>query len=327
MTTSSPQPLVSVITPVYNGERYLGKCIESVLAQTYDNWDYTIVNNCSTDRTLNIACAYAKTDNRIHVVSNSAFVGVIENHNNAFRLISQTSKYCKVVSADDWLFPECIQKLVEMAEQNPETGIVGSYAVSNKQIRWIGLPVDQSVFTGPEVCRLYLRGAIDAFGTPSTVLYCSDLVRAHDPFYPGTLPNADLAACLRFLEHTGFAFVHQILSYERIHDQAINATLCGFNAFLFDRFEFLKEYGSTYLTSQEMQSRANELLPQLYENIAVAAVNLRHSELKYYRRRLAQLGYSMYSTGIAGAVSLKLADTLFNPKQTFDKLIRRQKSK
>ena len=49
------QPLVSVLTPVYNGEPYLGECIESVLNQTYQNFEYIIVNNCSKDRTLEIA--------------------------------------------------------------------------------------------------------------------------------------------------------------------------------------------------------------------------------------------------------------------------------
>ena len=46
---------VSVVTPVYNGAEFLAECIESVLAQTYTNWNYTIVNNCSTDETLAIA--------------------------------------------------------------------------------------------------------------------------------------------------------------------------------------------------------------------------------------------------------------------------------
>src|SRR5690242_20501129 len=54
------KPFVSVLTPVYNGEAYLAECIESVLAQTYPNFEYIIVNNCSKDRTLEIAQSYAK---------------------------------------------------------------------------------------------------------------------------------------------------------------------------------------------------------------------------------------------------------------------------
>src|SRR5438552_1134213 len=112
-------PLVSVLTPVYNGAKYLAKCMDSVLAQTYHNWEYIVVNNYSTDNSLDIACSYARRDNRIRVESNRQFVGVIENHNAAFRSISKESRYCKVVSADDHLFPECIEKLVEVAEREP----------------------------------------------------------------------------------------------------------------------------------------------------------------------------------------------------------------
>jgi len=85
-------PLVSVITPVYNCEEFLAECIESVLRQTYTNYEYIIVNNRSTDRTLDIASEYAKKDGRIRVHSNSEFVGVIENHNLAFRIIAPASK-------------------------------------------------------------------------------------------------------------------------------------------------------------------------------------------------------------------------------------------
>src|SRR5687768_18358729 len=91
------QPLVSVLTPVYNGERYLVECIESVLAQTYQNWEYCIVNNRSTDRTLAIAQKYASQDNRIRIHNNETFVECDANGNIAFRQISSESKYCKVV--------------------------------------------------------------------------------------------------------------------------------------------------------------------------------------------------------------------------------------
>src|SRR5688500_12157737 len=98
------QPFVSVVTPVYNGEKYLAECVESVLAQTYHNWEYCIVNNCSTDRTLDIAEAYAQKDKRVRVHNNSEFVGCDQNANIAFRQISPDSRYSKVVHADDWLF-------------------------------------------------------------------------------------------------------------------------------------------------------------------------------------------------------------------------------
>ena len=68
--STSKQPLVSVVTPVYNGATDLAQCIESVLAQTFPHWEYIIVNNHSTDGTLEIAERFARMDERIHVYSN-----------------------------------------------------------------------------------------------------------------------------------------------------------------------------------------------------------------------------------------------------------------
>ena len=81
-------PLVTVLTPVYNGEAYFAECIESVLSQTYQNFEYIIVNNCSTDRSLEIAKTYAARDSRVRIHTNEKFVDVIANHNTAFRLMS-----------------------------------------------------------------------------------------------------------------------------------------------------------------------------------------------------------------------------------------------
>jgi glycosyltransferase involved in cell wall biosynthesis len=62
---STNEPLVSVVTPVYNGAEFLEACIESVLAQTYQNHEHIIVNDCSKDRSLEIAQSYACKDSRI----------------------------------------------------------------------------------------------------------------------------------------------------------------------------------------------------------------------------------------------------------------------
>src|SRR4249920_1474381 len=101
------QPRVSIVTPLYNNAEYLPECLDSILAQTYANWDCTIVNNCSTDRSADIAHRYAAKDSRIRVHDNSQFLPAIANHSASLRLISPSSKYCKIVFADDWIFPEC----------------------------------------------------------------------------------------------------------------------------------------------------------------------------------------------------------------------------
>ena len=324
---NSDRPLVSVVTPVYNAEKYLRDCIESVLAQTYQNWEYVIVNNCSTDRSLAIAQSYADKDKRITVKSNHHFVGMIENHNIAFQLISQRSTYCKAVSADDWLYPECIEKLVEVAEHNPTVGIVGSYAIYANGVRWPGLSYDTTVFSGRQVSRQYLLGAIDAFGTPSTVLYRSDLVRSRCPFFPGSAPSADLSACLVSLESNDFAFVHQILSFERIHDEAMNTKLRPLNSYMLDRIELLGEYGPRYLSHDELVDRMDELLRDYYEFLAVAAINLKDNEFwSYQKARLKQMGQPLRGIRLTAAICMKLLDLLLNPKHTMDKVLRRLNS-
>ena len=113
------QPLVSVVTPVYNGAKYLVDCIESVLSQSYDNWEYIIIDNCSNDQTGAIAQRYAERDGRIRVQRNDKVLPIIANFNHALRQISPMSMYCKVVCADDWLFPECLERMVGLAESRP----------------------------------------------------------------------------------------------------------------------------------------------------------------------------------------------------------------
>ena len=320
------KPLVSILTPVYDGEAFIDECVKSVLAQTYDNWEYIVVNNCSSDRTLEIANSYAELDNRIKVISNREFVGVIENHNIAFRLVSRESRYCKIVSADDYLYPDCVRRLVEAAECNPTVAIVASYAINDRGIHWIGLAPDRCVLRGSEACRMYLLGTIDPFGAPSALLYRSDLLRLRDNFYPGSLPNADFAACLIYLASADFAFVHQILSYERIHAEALSSDVRSFNGFLIDRLQFLREYGPAYLKREEIENTEKELLHKLYKELAVAAVNLRgRTYWRYQRQRLEAIGYSISGTRLAAAIGVKMMDLLFNPKQTLEKVVRRRK--
>src|SRR5215470_10979843 len=147
---SQSSPLVSIVTPVHNEEEYLAECIESVLAQTYQNWEYTIIDNCSSDRSLQIARHYAAKDHRVRVLENPQLLPALANFNRAMRQIAPTSKYCKPVFGDDWIFPECLERMVAVAEEHPSIGIVSAYALAGERVKCVGLPTRNTFFLGRE---------------------------------------------------------------------------------------------------------------------------------------------------------------------------------
>lgn len=325
------EPLVSVVTPVYNGEPYFAECIESILAQTYSNWNYTIVNNRSTDGTLETAQRYAKLDQRIRVVTNDDFLDIIGNANKAFSLISPESKYCKNVSADDWLYPECLERMVTLAEANPSVGLIGAYQLSgsgpdgrNWRVRWTELPYPSTVISGRDMCRAQLLGAPYVFGTPTSLMYRSDVVRAQACFYPNKTAEADTSACYVCLRDTDFGFVHQVLSYERIHGAAISDKCRNRNSYISSRLSDVIVYGPWFLTEAEIHARIEKILDDYYEFLGVSAVNFRDKEFwAYHKKRLAECGHPLSRLRFAKGVCVKLADLLLNPKSTVEKMVRR----
>jgi glycosyltransferase involved in cell wall biosynthesis len=321
-------PLVSIVTPVYNGCAYLAECIESVLAQTYEHWEYIIVNNRSTDDTATIAARYAARDHRVRVFDNNTFLQMIANHNHALSIISPISKYCKVVSADDVIFPECLTKMVQLAEAHPSVGIVGSYQLSGGGDEWgvrcTGLPYWQTVVSGREICRLYFLSALSVFGAPTANLYRCDLVRSSNEFFPNARWEADISACIKHLRDADFGFVHQILSYERRHGEQMTTTARSLDAYVSSQLSDVLEYGSYYLTEHEVEKRVNELLDEYYRSLAIAVVNCRN--LNYWRwqkARLDDLGVRLSVGKLGLAVCKKAMDLLLSPKDTINKLRRR----
>lgn len=315
------EPFVSLVTPVYNGAAYLRDCIESVLAQTYKNWEYIIVNNCSDDETLTIAEQYQRRDSRIRIYSNDTLLPIIANHNKAFGLISPKSKYCKVISADDCLFPDCLDRMVVLAEENPSVGIVGAYQLSGGEGIWyvrnVGLPYSRTVVSGHEICRAHLLGMLSVFGNPTSVMYRSDLVRRTDCFFPNPTAEADTSACFKHLRDSDFGFVHQVLSYERIHFQRETSASLEKNAYVSAVISDCQSYGDWYLTGREREARIAELLDQYYAYLAACAFKFKDKKFwDYHSRRLRELGFPRDARRFYAGVAIKLIDLLFNPKET-----------
>lgn len=290
------QPLVSVVTPVYNGERYLEECIESVLAQTYDHWEYVVVDNCSTDRTPEIAAAYAERDARIRVVRPDEFVDAGANANRALREISRESRYCKVLHADDWLFPECLERMVRLAEENPSVGIVSSYRLEGERVSLVGLPYAISVLPGPEICRSTLLGSEPypyLFGSPTSLLLRSDLVRARETFYNPENPyQDDQEACYELLRTSDFGFVHQVLTFTRRHEGAGIAYFHRVGGEIPGQISLLRKFGPVYLDAPDYRRRLATLVVRHGLFLALNLARLRDPE---YRRHQADALASLCS--------------------------------
>jgi glycosyltransferase involved in cell wall biosynthesis len=286
------QPLVSVVTPVYNGERYLTECIESVLAQTYERWEYTIVDNCSTDRTREIAERYAEKDSRIRVHANATFVDVLRNHNIAFRQVSPVAAYCKVVQADDWLFPECLERMVAVAEAHPTVGIVGAYRLDGAKVDCDGLPYPSPMVPGGELCRATLLGGPGVFGSPTSILIRADQVRSRDAFFDETDMHADTASCFEVLRSTDFGFVHQVLTFTRRREESQTTVAEERNSYLPSALRHLARYGPVFLNEAERAAVAAVLLRFYYRFLARSVLEGRGREFwAYHRQQLESLGY------------------------------------
>lgn len=309
------QPLVSVLTPVYNGERYLDECMASVLRQTYTNWEYVIVDNCSTDRTAEIIHRYAHRDSRIRVLTNERLVGVNTNHNIAFRAISPDSKYCKVVQADDWLFPECIREMVRVAEDNPSVGIVSAYRLDDAQVTLDGLPYPSTVVSGRQVCRQSLFDRYYVFGSPTSLLLRSKVVRQKSDFFVENSPHADTEACYDVLRDWDFGFVHQILTYTRRHGEAQSSRSHRWNTYLLSELRILTKYGPAFLTTEEYQELRQKTLTKYYSFLASKALQrVDKGFWEFHRKGLQELGCPLSRSRLLRSCATLLVDASLNPK-------------
>jgi glycosyltransferase involved in cell wall biosynthesis len=250
MVQNSP-PAISVLTPVYNGERYLAECIESVRSQTRTDWEYIIVDNCSQDGSADLAGRYAAIDERIRVVRCDEFVNVSGNFSRSARLMSPRSKYCKFLSADDWMYPECLERMVSVAERNPTVGIVSSYHLNGKRVGHDGfIPYDQEVVPGAEVIRTKLLENEYLIGSPSQLLYRADVVRCRDPFFDETIWHSDIHAHFRTLLEHDLGFVHQVLTFTRLHPAALTSRSLRLNTYSADEVRVILQFGRKVLAPE-----------------------------------------------------------------------------
>jgi glycosyltransferase involved in cell wall biosynthesis len=328
MSNKSP-PLVSVVTPMYNTIDYIEECIESVQRQTYEHWDYVIVNNCSTDGSAEIARRYAELDPRIRVVDNTTLLPALANHNHALRQISPASKYCKMVFSDDWLFPRCLEEMVALAEAQPSVGVVGAYNIEGAGLSHSGRCVD-----GRDLSRWLLLeefspwdlaayvGRSRGYFASHALLYRSDLVRSRDKFFNEANLQCDRETFIDLLRGCDFGFVHQVLTFTRERTGSLTDFAIRYNTFVGGALYDVTKYGPDFLSPDEFRDRRAQLISEYYNYLAISLVMGRRDPefWNYHRRKLEEAGVRFSRRRLSIALLARCLKAVTNPMETLKKL-------
>jgi hypothetical protein len=155
---------------------------------------------------------------------------------------------------------------------------------------------------------------VPPFGSPTSLLIRSDLVRARPKFYDESIVHADAEVCYDLLQHTDFGFVHRVLTFTRMHEASITSRTERFRTGRLANFAFLLRYGSTYLSPAEYKIRLRNarrgyhrfLAESVYENKGKAF-------WEFHRTELAKLNQPIHRPTLIAFALLELLD----PRQTW----------
>lgn len=309
--------LVSVVTPFHNTAEYLAQCIESVLAQSYSNFEYILVDNCSTDGSGEIAEKYARLDCRIRLVRRSALLSQVQNYNSALAEISDASQYLKIVQADDAIFPSCLELMLQAFEQSESIGLVSSYWLKGDEVRGSGFPYPTTMLVGKEMARSYLETGVWVFGSPTAVMYRAALIEKGRPFYDESKLHEDTDKCMEILQHWDFGFVHQILSFSRADNESISSAVRMFQPRALDWYIISQRYASAFLSRDKAVALRKAAKQGYYEVLASEALHFRGAAFwRYHREGLKSLNESFNLPYLTMHVGRRLLGMLANPGST-----------
>lgn len=209
------ESLVSVVMPAYNCEKFINQSIESVLAQTYTNWELIVVDDCSSDNTVGIVESYAEVDSRIKLFSLSRNGGPAAARNKAIEV--STGDYIAFLDSDDLWMPDKLEKQISFMEENKYNLTATAYS----QILEDGTSNGYAVYPYKKASYNKVLYSGNPLGN-STVVFCAKRI---GKFYvPEIKKRNDFALWLRILKTEKYAYgIQDILSKYRIRECSVSS--------------------------------------------------------------------------------------------------------
>lgn len=252
--TEMIEPMVSVCIPTYNHAHFLKDALDSVLAQTYTNFELVVVDNCSTDATRELVADYAARDDRIRYFCNEINVGPRENLNRCLQHAS--AAYIKILCADDLLEPSCLEKSMRALIDHADAVLVAHarrvVAADLQLIRIAGYSDRDELIAGQKMIAYSLFNG-NYIGEPSAVIFRKEA--ALPGFDTSFRLMIDLELWLRLLEKGSLCYLAEPLSSFRVHaGQETNNAITSF-AFLDEEVALYSKYSRESYVNASLLNR------------------------------------------------------------------------
>lgn len=243
MIGSVNDSLVSIIVPIYNAEKYLDSCIQSVLRQTYTNWELILIDDGSTDKSGRIAEEYGFADERI-TVFHQKNLGVSLARNQG--IDEATGNYVVFLDADNELIEDCLAKTVNIAEET-NADVVAGRSCENQE-----LFQDRIIWTGAEALENSLKDHLFTYSA------CAKLIRREfigkTRFTPDIRINEDSYFVFQLLcKQNVFVLTNDVIYFYRANSESSSRTV------------FSEKYFDILKVSDLKYKKIEEQFPQMHD--------------------------------------------------------------
>ena len=290
MTTHRPLsnslPKVSICIPTYNHAQFLGDAIRSVLSQTFTDYELIVIDNCSTDDTQAVVAQYLLRDTRCKYICNERNIGLGGNLNRCLELAS--GKYIKILLADDFLEPTCLEKSVQALDDHPNAAMLTcARLITDQQFRPLTVAAyskKSAVIIGRKAIKnCFFKGNL--IGEPTAVIFRKEFIRRG--FNLKYKQVIDLEMWFYLLEQGDLVFLSEILCRFRQHEHqgtlknaqefaAVDDELMLYNDYIH------KEYiGDTFLNKQKWKIKLAGII-WYHKQIGVDPVRVNAKIKEYY---------------------------------------------
>ncbi len=234
-------PKLSVCVPSYNTAKYIAEALESVLVQSFTDYELLVIDDCSTDGTLDIVASYAARDPRIVVRSNERNLGMVENWNMC--LHHARGEYVRYLFGDDLLSSkEALAKMVAVLDHDQRVSLVASSRntidAASRTTGTVSWFREGPAVAGTGIINRCLVEQKNLIGEPSVVMFRRE--QAGRGFDPRFRQLVDLEMWFHLLEKGRFAYMEEPLTSFRVHHE--QQTTRNVQFVFDDRFLLYEEY-------------------------------------------------------------------------------------